>query len=305
MQFNPAISSKRFILRPPKIEKMKYALLYGFTFLITICISSCNGTKQYVDRQHIDVRALDSSLKPGDNFFLYADGKWYDSVKIPSTEMGIGSFFDLEKKSRNQLQSILATISDGKQAAGSIEQKVGDFYASGLDTATIDKRGFDPVKPYLSQIDAITSSAGIMKYVATMQAQNANILFYVGFGPDDKNSMMNIAAFMQGGLGLPDRDYYFKNDPATLGVINAYKAYMQKIFTLTGDDSATAAKKVSMVYELETKMAGSHKTNVELRNPQSNYHKLLVAQLDQEMPVFACIICLNKYELIAVRNGVF
>ena len=266
---------------------MKYKFLCAFTLFTAFLMASCNNKKQYVAQEYIDTHGLDSSLKPGENFFLYADGKWYDSVKIPSTEMGTGSFFDLEKKTRDQLHTILETVSDGKQSAGSIEQKVGDFYASGLDTATIDKRGYDPVKPYLAQIDAIKSPADIMKYVAGMQAQNGNILFLVGFIPDDKNSAMNIAAFMQGGLGLPDRDYYFRNDPATLAVVDAYKTYMQKIFTLTGDDSATAAKKVSAVYDLETKMAGSHKTNVELRDPQSNYHKMLVAQLDQEMPVFA------------------
>jgi len=263
-------------------------------FLAACVIISCNGKKEYVARQYIDTRGLDSSLKPGDNFFLYAVGKWYDSVKIPSTEMGVGSFFDLEKRTRDQLQTILQSVSDGKQAAGSIEQKVGDFYASGLDTATIDKRGYDPVKPYLARIDSIKTPADIMKYVAEMQAQNVNLLFLFGVIPDDKNSAMNIAAFMQGGIGLPDRDYYFRTDPATMAVVSAYKNYIQKIFTLTGDDSVTAAKKVSVVYDLETKMAGSHKTNVELRDPQTNYHKMLVAQLDREMPVFAWASTLNQ-----------
>src|SRR5215218_1018349 len=150
------------------MKKMKHALLCGFVFFVIVCISSCHNKKQYVARDYIDVHSLDSSLKPGDNFFLYADGKWYDSVKIPSTEMGIGSFFDLEKKSRDQMESILSTVSDGKQTTGSIEQKVGDFYASGLDTATIDKRGYDPVKPYLEQVEAIKSAADVMKYVAAM-----------------------------------------------------------------------------------------------------------------------------------------
>src|SRR6185436_4787079 len=108
---------------------MKHRFFFGMAFLAACVIVSCNGKKEYVARQYIDTSGLDSSLKPGDNFFLYAVGKWYDSVKIPSTEMGVGSFFDLEKRTRDQLQTILQSVSDGKQAAGSIEQKVGDFYA--------------------------------------------------------------------------------------------------------------------------------------------------------------------------------
>lgn len=273
---------------------MKHRFLFGMVSLTACVIISCNGKKEYVAQQYIDTRGLDSSLKPGDNFFLYAVGKWYDTVKIPSTEMGVGSFFDLEKRTRDQLQTILQSVSDGKQAAGSIEQKVGDFYVSGLDTATLEKRGYDPVKPYLARIDSIKTPAEIMKYVAEMQAQNVNLLFMFGVIPDDKNSAMNIAAFMQGGIGLPDRDYYFRSDPATMAVVSAYKKYIEKLFTLTGDDSVRAAKKVSMVYDLETKMAGSHKTNVALRDPQTNYHKMLVAQLDKEMPAFAWTSTLNQ-----------
>ncbi len=253
-----------------------------------VCMLSCNtSNNSTAGQQFLHPSSFDSFLKPGDNFFLFANGKWFDSVKISSTEMGTGSFFDLEKKAREQLKTILDSVSDGKQAAGSIEQKVGDFYASGLDTATIEQRRYDPVKPYLAQVDAVKNAADIMKYVVSMQTQNEGLLFSNYIAPDDKNSSMNIAVFSQGGLGLPDRDYYFSNDPATLAVVKAYQTYIQKLFFLTGDDSATAAIKAMLVYDLEKQIAGSHKTNIELRDPQSNYHKMLVADLDKQMPLFA------------------
>ena len=111
--------------------------------------------------------------------------------------------------------------------------------------------------------------------------------------PDDKNSMMNIAVYYQTGLGMPDRDYYFKTDAETQKVVDAYKTYMKKLFMLTGDDSSKAAIEVAQVYELEKQMAASHKTQVELRDPQSNYHKMAVADLDKQMPVVAWRNTLN------------
>ena len=237
-------------------------------------------------QKFLDTSAMDLSVKPGDNFYLYVNGGWIKKTPIPPTESQIGSALDLFNKTKEHLHSILEDLAKGNQTPGSLEQKVGDFYASGMDTITIDNRGYDPLKPYLQQIDAIKNTKDIMQYVAAQQAELNLLLFGISIAPDDKNSSMNIAAFAQGGLGLPDRDYYFKKDPATEAVVKAYQTYMQKMFQLTGDDSVTAVKKVMLVYDLEKKMAESHKTNVALRDPQSNYHKATVASMDKNMPVF-------------------
>ena len=146
-------------------------------------------------------------------------------------------------RTKDHIHAILDSAAKGGFAAGSIEQKVGDFYASGMDSVTIDKLGYEPLKPTLQQIDAIKDAKGVIQFVAQQTVEGNNILIAVGIGADAKNSVMNIAALQQYGLGLPDRDYYFKNDPATLGVVKAYQAYIQKLFTLTGDDSVNAAKK--------------------------------------------------------------
>ncbi len=241
-----------------------------------ICLFACkeNTGTSTASKPFLDTSAMNTSIKPGDNFYLYVNGGWVDKAQIPASESDAGAFLDLYNNTKDNLHHLLDSITKVSAKTGSIEQKVADFYASGMDTATIEKRGYEPLKPILAEIDAIKDPAGIMKFVTEQDKNGNSLLFNEYIGADDKNSAMNIAVFSQGGLGLPDRDYYFKTDPATQEIVTAYKNYLQKLFTLTGDDSATAAKKVMAVYTLEKDMAGSHKTNVQLRDPESNYHMI-------------------------------
>lgn len=234
----------------------------------------------------IETAYMDSTVKPGDNFFLFVNGKWIRNTTIPPTESGVGSFLDVYNTTKNHLKLILDSVSTVPQPAGSLEQKVGDFYASGMDSVTIEKRGLEPVRPYLKEVDALTDAKSIMRFEAEKQKEGFNYIAAMGIGADDKNSNMNIAGFYQTGLGLPDRDYYFKKDAATEAIQQAYKKYLQKVYMLTGEDSVSAVKKVVLVYELEKQMAASHRTRVQLRDPQSNYNKMAVTQLDKKMPVF-------------------
>ncbi|MGI8952849.1 MAG: M13 family metallopeptidase [Chitinophagaceae bacterium] len=262
--------------------------IFGF---VTACITisavfySCQ-TKTKTEKKFIEVANMDSSVKPGDNFFLFVNGSWIKKATIPSTESDIGAFLDLYDTTKEHIHGILDSVSKGNFAKGSIAQKVGDFYASGMDSATIEKRGYDPVKPYLQKIDSLKNVNEMLQFIAEQQTADDGLLYGLGVGSDDKNSAMNIAIFSQGGLGLPDRDYYFKTDAATKDVVKAYQTYVQKMFTLTGDDSVKAAKKMMALFNLEKQMAGSHRTNVELRDPQSNYNKMAVADLDKKMPLF-------------------
>ncbi|MBS1933991.1 MAG: M13 family peptidase, partial [Bacteroidetes bacterium] len=256
-------------------------------YAVLIVITSCNAPdKSAAVSDFIDHTGMDSSVKPGDNFYLYVNGKWLKNAVIPSTESGVGGFFDLYNKTQANLRSLLDSISKEKNAAGSIEQKVADFYASGMDSAAIEKRSYEPLKPYLQKISEIKNAKDVFAYIIELQKENKAILFNGGVGVDEKNSSVNIAIFNQGGLGLPDREYYFKTDSASLAVIKAYQTYIEELLKLTGDDPATATKKMWLIYNLEKDIATSHKTNVELRDPQSNYHKIAVAELDKQMPVF-------------------
>lgn len=254
--------------------------------LALISIHSCK-TRQRTQHKFLDPSAINTAIKPGDNFFQFADGKWFDSVKILSSASGTGSYYDLEITTGKRLQGILDSLSKSINTPNSIQQKIGDLYTAAMDTATIEKLGLEPVKPYLQQVYAIKNTEDIMQFIAAQHVLRTNILFEQGFGADDKNSAFNIAAYWQGGLGLPDRDYYFKTDTATLAIVKAYQLYITTLFTLSGDEKAVATTKMRQVYNLEKQLAASHNTNVELRDPQKNYHKLLVTELGKQMPLFA------------------
>lgn len=255
---------------------------------LPLAFAAINGCKEKATttQKFIETANMDSSVKPGDDFFLFVNGKWIKNTEIPSTESGIGSFLDLYNRTKANLKSILEDVSKGGQSAGSIEQKVGDFYASGMDSATIEKLGYEPLKPTFTSIAAIKDAKSVMDFLGKQLTENNGILFQPYVGADEKNSSMNILIFYQGGLGMPDRDYYVKSDPATAAIQKAYQTYVQKALQLTGSDSVTAIKQTQAIYNLEKQIALSHKTNVELRDPQSNYNKKAIADLQKAMPRF-------------------
>lgn len=161
---------------------MKSFVLFSLTLLT---IGACKQKTESTE-QRVVITGIDSTKKPGDDFFTYANGIWYDTIKIPDSQTGVGSYSFLNYPQRLRLQGILDSVSASKNAAGSIGQQVGDFYASGMDTNTINKRGFEPIKPILARIDAISDVSSLLKLVVEEQkAGNSTIVgFYVG--PDDK-----------------------------------------------------------------------------------------------------------------------
>jgi putative endopeptidase len=261
--------------------------------LLLLIIQSCKNDQGAPGNGVAGISGIDSSVKPGDNFFLYANGKWYDSAKIPSTQTGVGSYMFLNYPQRIRLQGILDSVSNLNNAPGSIEQKVADFYVSGMDTAAIEKRGYEPIKPMLARIDSIKDIPSLIKFVADEQKVSDGSLIGFYIGPDDKNSAINIAQFVQTGIGLPDRDYYFKTDEQTLAVQKAYKTYLATLFQLTGSDEATAGKNTEIVYNIEKQIAAAHKTNIESRDVKANYNKLAVKDIAKRQPVIGWEILLT------------
>ncbi|HEY5826104.1 MAG TPA: M13 family metallopeptidase N-terminal domain-containing protein, partial [Cyclobacteriaceae bacterium] len=236
------------------------------------------------DTKRVVLSGIDSSKKPGDDFFMYANGIWYDTAKIPAGQAGVGSYSFLNYPQRIRLRGILDSVSQSNNAPGSIEQKVGDFYTSGMDTVAINKRGYEPIKPVLANIDAVKDIPSLLRLVTEEQKTgNGSIIgFYVG--PDDKHSTVNIAQFYQTGIGLPERDYYFNTDSSTLKIQAAYKKYLTRLFELTGTDATTAAKNATVTYEIEKQLAGAHRTNIEVRDVKANYNKLAVTALAKKHP---------------------
>lgn len=252
------------------------------------------GTFTSQQKKGSEISGLDPAIKPGDNFFMYVNKKWYDSTPIPASQSGVGAYMFMNYPQRMRLQGILDSVSQSKNPMGTIEQKVGDFYASGMDTSTINKRGYDPIQPEFSQINAITDIPSLMHYEANQIKVGNGSFMSFGVGPDDKNSSMNVAHIYQTGIGLPDRDYYFKSDAPTITIQNAYKNYISTLLQLTGSNETTAKKDADIVYEIDKQIAASHRTRVELRDVHANYNMMAVSHLEKNQPNIGWKIFLNN-----------
>jgi putative endopeptidase len=258
---------------------MKYL---KFLFAVLFLLVGCQNKPGTVATT--DINGIDSSIRPENNFFMYVNRIWYDTAQIPPSQSGVGAYMFMNYPQRLRLQGILDSVSKANNPAGSIEQKLGDFYASGMDTNMVNQLGFDPIKPVLASIDSIRNLTALMKFVATETMKNNTSFLAFGVGPDDKNSNLNIAHIYQTGIGLPERDYYFKTDVPSVAIQQAYKLYLAKLFQLTGSDTALASKDADIVYNIDKQLAGSHRTNIELRDVHANYNKLSVSTLIKKQP---------------------
>ena len=150
-------------------------------FTVILALAACS---KHTLKNNAIITGIDSTLRPGDNFFRYANGKWYDSALIPSSQAGVGAYMFMNYPQRMRLQGILDSISQSKNPEGSIAQKVGDFYVSGMDTATIDKRGYAPIKPLLSKIETISDIPSLLYFVADEAKVDNSSIIALGVSPD-------------------------------------------------------------------------------------------------------------------------
>ncbi len=261
---------------------------YVWLAVSVIAISACNRSKNTSEGNErisfFDKSGMDTTQKPSDNFFMYASGKWMKDTKIPASETGWGSFYTLDDDNTKNLHKILEEISSKDNAAGSKEQKVGDLYKSGMDTVAIEKLDYEPLKPMLAKINAVKDYKELVQLAADGFKTGDGFLLGFYVSPDDRISTKNVAHFDQTGITLPERDYYFKTDSASKKIRAEYVKYITKLFALTGIDAATAAKKADGILKLETAIAQSHVTPVELRDPVKNYNKFTLADFQRQVP---------------------
>jgi putative endopeptidase len=264
---------------------MKYSLL-PLTAIALMMSPSCKNKSdsEATQKSYFDVSGMDTNVKPGDNFYEYVNGTWLKNSKIPDDQSAWGSFYTLYEENLNKLKGLLEDAAASKSTKGSLEQKVGDYYASGMDTLTIEKLGADPLKPALAEIDAVTDHKSLMKLVGKFAANGEDYLIGYWVGADDKNSAMNILTMYQSGLTLPEKEYYTRTDSATEASRLAMKKHIRDLFVLCGEETSIAEKNAETILALETVMAKSHRSPVELRNPQLNYNKMSVAELQKRSP---------------------
>jgi putative endopeptidase len=237
--------------------------------------------------KYIDPKNMDTKTSPANDFYRYANGAWLDANPVPGSETRWGSFNILNEHTQEAIQKILVEVSaKSGSPKGSSEQLVGDMYASGMNEKAIEALGAKPLMPLLQQIDELRTNAELIDYLAEAQKKGLGGIFGFYVGSDDKEVTKNIGNFFQGGLGLPDKDYYFKTDERAVKIQTAYKEYIRTVFMLIGENGRAAADKMNIVYNFETKLAEKSMGRVEMRDPYKLYNKMTLTQLQEKTAGF-------------------
>ena len=235
----------------------------------------------------IDLANLDTMALPGTDFYQYACGGWMKNHPLTDEYSRFGSFDMLAENNRKQLHEVIEELASAQHEAGSIAQKVGDLYNIAMDSVKLNREGAAPIKAELEKIAALKDKSEIYPMIAEMHRNGIHPYFIVYVSADDMNSSMNMVQTYQGGLGMGERDYYLENDDKTKEIRDAYQKHIVKMFRLAGSDEAAAQKAMKAVMNIETRLAKSARSMVELRDPHANYNKKTMADVKKEYAPFA------------------
>jgi putative endopeptidase len=251
-----------------------------------IVAASYTSYAQNAPKKFIDPANMDLSVKPGDDFYEYANGVWIKNNPVPAKETRWGSFNELRDFNINAVKSIVQDAAADRSApAGSVKKRVGDFYAAAMDSVTIEKLGYTPIKADLARIKQIKDLQGVLNEVISMRTSGIGAPMYsFGVSQDRKNVTKYLASLGQGGTTLPDRDYYLKDDSRSLKIREAYLTYMTTLFSLTGSPAAAAAQKANTVLAIEKSLAEAQMSRLEMRDPYKTYNKFTVAAFTATTP---------------------
>ncbi|BAU52261.1 M13 family metallopeptidase [Mucilaginibacter gotjawali] len=255
------------------------------TAVCTLAVVSCNNAQKNYAANDALIKNIDTTIKPGDDFFNYANGAWLKKNPIPAAypSWGIGNV--VEEELRDRLKKLNLEALKANAEKGTSSQMIGDFYYSGMDTVAIEKQGIDPLKPELDKINSLKNISDLVDEFAHLQTIGVETPIACGIGQDAKNSNKNMLQLFQGGIGLPNRDYYFNADPHSVAIRTDYQEkHLPIVFNLlglTGPEAASATKKT---YELERFLADSSRKLEDLRDPYHNYNKMPLGGLTKLTP---------------------
>jgi putative endopeptidase len=264
-----------------------------FCALVSFTICSCqernqksgktlvqNGTKLDLLQSHIDTAIL-----PGNDFFNYANGTWFKNHPIPKSESGYGIFTLVEDENKDRLRKISEEATGANAASGSNTQLIGDFFSAGMDSMGAQKLGINAIKSTLDKINSIATKQDVLAMISTLQKNQIGVAYSVSMYADMKNSNQHLIYMGQGGLGLPDRDYYFNTDEQTKKIKDAYPAHIAKMLAMANPDAEkTAATSANEIIALETALAKNSRKLEAMRDPEKNYNKMTLAQLGSLAP---------------------
>ncbi len=242
--------------------------------------ASARANSSPVERpRSFDLDAIDKTVDPCTDFYQYACGTWRKSNQIPPDQSRWGRFNQLAEYNRQVLRAILEKVADNDPKRTPVMQKIGDYYQSCMDEQAVNAKGAEPIKPDLARIAAIENRDQLIDTVSYLQAKDVKAIFQFSSQPDLHDASMEIAGLRQGGLGLPDRDYYIKDDAKSKETRDKYLAHVVRMFMLLGDDEATARKEAASVMEVETKLAQVSLDRTKMRDPKNRDHKMKVSEL--------------------------
>tara|TARA_R110002126_G_scaffold75469_28_gene188464 strand:+ start:20827 stop:22896 length:2070 start_codon:yes stop_codon:yes gene_type:complete len=249
----------------------------------------------------VDSQYFDPAVKFSEDFFLAVNGKWLAETDIPADKASYGSFHILNDNSQQAVKAIIDEVSARTDLkAGSDEQKLGHFYNSFMDEATIEKLGLNPLQPQLDAISSLENKEQLPELFARLQRDGIAIPFGWFINNDAKNSTEYAVYLSQGGLGLPDRDYYFNDDEKSVKLIADYKAYLTDMFSMAGNDDAAAA--AERVFALEKALAEHHWTRLDNRNADKTYNKMAASELNNSMGSFDWAVFASEVKLAEVAD---
>ena len=247
---------------------------------LTVSAGAAYGQKAAEAAKPLDKKNMDLTAKPTDDFYEYSNGGWLKNNPIPAAYGMWGAFNELDERNKIVLHEILENAAKNKSAVkGSIAQKIGDFFASGMDSASIEKQGIKPLLSEFKRIEKIKNAADVKQAIAYFHQRGISPLFSFFGDQDAKNSTMVIAQLYQGGLGLPDRDYYTNTDDRSKQIREEYVKHVTRMFELLGDSKKSAKANAETVMNIETRLAKASMTRLEQRDPKATYNKMTLAEL--------------------------
>jgi putative endopeptidase len=262
--------------------------MFNKVFPIAIICSlllSCNNNSETQVKSYVAAANLDTTVKSSNDFFEYANGGWIKKNPIPADQNGWGIGYVVNEENQRRLKTISEEAAKNEGAKGSASQMIGDFWMAAMDTAAIEKEGTKRLQPWLDTINSIQTINSFMETITQLYDNGIDNLFDAGVGPDDKYSDLEAYKLWQGGLGLPDREYYFKTDSSTINIRNEYVRHITKILELSGTDTAKTKNIGTSILAFETKLAKVSRTREQLRDPYANYNKMAINDLSKKYPV--------------------
>lgn len=244
-------------------------------------------TSVFAQSKGYDKSRMDTSVDACDDFYQYANGTWIKDTKIPPEYPSWGSFTIVFEDNQAILKNVLENAAKTRSAQGSDAQLVGDYYSACMNEAAIEKAGITPIKPYLAQIAKIKTIKDVQKQLAISHNNGFGGMFSFGINTDDKDSKANLAFANQGGIGLPNRDYWFKDDPKSQETRQKYAEFMTNMFKLAGDSPEAAAANTRVVTTIQKRFASAARPPVELRDSEANYNKKSLDELAKLTPNFS------------------